>query len=129
MKKALLAVGLLSILATSFAAVSSVNAQDAGDPVKRGCDKDARTIASNSVRIQGYDLKVEMRWSQRCQARWVKAYIPKDTRLYIKDNSGRRLVQYVAQVNGWNYSNMVNTGGSLQACVKHPTDPREMCAR
>jgi hypothetical protein len=129
MKKALLAVGLVSVLATYFAAVSRVDAQDAGDPVKRGCDKDARTIASNLVRIQGYDLRVEMRWSQKCQARWVKAYIPNDTRLYIKDNSGRRYVEYVAQVKGWNYSNMINTKGSFQACVKHPSDPREMCAK
>lgn len=129
MKKALLAVGLLSVLATPFAVTSSVNAQDAGDPVKRGCDRDARTIASNSVTIQGYELKVEMRWSQRCQARWVKAFIPKQTALYIKDNSGRRYVEYAAQVSGWNYSNMVNTRGTFQACVKHPRDTREMCAR
>jgi hypothetical protein len=129
MKKALLAVGLLSILATSFAAVSSVNAQDAGDPVKRGCDRDARTIASNSAWVKGYELKVEMRWSPRCQARWVKAFIPKDTRLYIKDKFGRRYTTYVAQVNGWNYSNMVNARGTFQGCVQHPGDPREMCAR
>lgn len=126
MKKSVFSLGLLAILATSLSAVSSVDASNIGDPQKKGCT-DGQTLASNFVKIQGHTLTVEMRSSRKCGAKWVKAYIPRGTNLYLKDSSGRRYVNYTAQVSGWNFSDMENGKQQFQACAKHPSDPRELC--
>lgn len=129
MKKVFFIVGLVSILATFIADLNSVDAQDIGDPHTKGCTQDAQTLDSKSVKISEYNvtLIVQMRWSKKCQAKWVKAYIPSGTNLYLKDNFGGKYVEYTAQVSGWNYGNMDNEKKQLQACVKHPKSEDELC--
>ncbi|MBD2130092.1 YjfA family protein [Microcoleus sp. ZQ-A2] len=127
MNKAPFPIRLLATLVISLTVVSNAYARNIGDPQKNGCNRDGKTLASQSVRISEYTLKVEMRWSQKCKAKWVKAYIPKGTRLYLKDKSGKRYVEYTAQVNGWNYSDMDNDKKPFQACVQHPSRREELC--
>ncbi|NEQ66701.1 MAG: hypothetical protein F6K21_14580 [Symploca sp. SIO2D2] len=131
MNKSVFSFGLVAMLATSLVAGSRADARDIGDPNNYGCSRDAQIIASRSVRVRAYGhdetLTVQMRWSRQCGGRWVRAYIPRGTNLYLKDRAGRRYVNYTAQVHGWNYSNMENSTQQLQACVQHPMDYRELC--
>ncbi|WP_414584913.1 hypothetical protein [Scytonema sp. PCC 10023] len=59
-------------------------------------EQDAETLTSTSGGtyrnnlFQTIDVKVELRKSNKCQANWVKAYVPKDTSLYLKDQSGNQ---------------------------------------
>ncbi|MEG4347996.1 VOC family protein [Microcoleus sp. A003_D6] len=72
------------------------------------------------------DIKVELRKSDQCQANWVKADVPKDTVLYLKDQAGKTYVRYTTQVNGVSYGDMMNYRTPFSACAKLP-DGREVC--
>jgi hypothetical protein len=65
-------------------------------------------------------------YSTRCNANWVKADIPRDSRLYLKDESGRRYVEYRAKVAGLNFTDMRDAGIKFYACAQYPND-REVC--
>ncbi|MEG3955894.1 DUF2690 domain-containing protein [Microcoleus sp. herbarium2] len=145
MKKAPLLPSLVVIFAILIVAVRSVYAQNnKNDPRLNGCSNDAKSLDSASKRVKvPYDIErngkivvrkgewiavvVELRWSRRCQARWVKAIVPKDTQMYLKDNYGNKYVKYIAQVNGQNYTDMWKDNRPLSACIKHPTYEQELC--
>ncbi|KAB8321207.1 DUF2690 domain-containing protein [Tolypothrix campylonemoides VB511288] len=132
MNKPLFSLGLVAIFAIPFAVAPSVHAQNNMDPLDRGCEQDAETLTSTSGGtyrnnlFQTIDVKVELRKSNKCQANWVKAYVPKDTSLYLKDQSGNQRGSYTAKVNGWNYGDMWNYHEVFSACIKLP-DGREVC--
>jgi hypothetical protein len=147
MKKAPLLRSLVAIFAILIAAVPSVYAQNnKNDPRLNGCSNDAQSLdsVSHSVRVpedikrngkivlrkgDSVSVVVELRWSKRCQARWVKAKVPKDTRMYLKDKYNNKYVEYIAQVNGQNYTDMWKDSSPLSACIKHPKDERVLCTR
>lgn len=132
MNKFLISLGLATILTIPFAGGSNVFAQNNMDPKDRGCDEDAETITSTSGgkfwygAFQSIDIRIELRKSEKCTAKWVKANVPKDTQLYLKNQSDNKLVSYMTKVNGWHYSNMWNYDETLEACVMLPNN-REVC--
>ncbi|MEG4571755.1 hypothetical protein QUA56_03350 [Microcoleus sp. N3A4] len=65
-------------------------------------------------------------YSQRCNANWVKADVPRDSRLYLKDESGRKYVEYFAKVSGVNFTDMRDAGIKFYACVQYPNG-QEVC--
>ena len=106
-------------------------ARDTGDPKEKKCTNSTEIITSNSITIANYNvvLTVEMRRSLKCRSRWVRAYVPLGTKLYLKDDSGKKYVEYTAQVNGWNYSNMDDLATLVQACAKYPGNTQELCTK
>jgi len=132
MSKTVIRPGFFIPLATAFFATQyDAHASNVGDPKSLGCDKDTVTLTSvsRSGSYQGWKgtLSVEMRWSNRCQIRWVKAFVPKDTQLYLKDSSGRKFVVYTTRVNGQSFSDAENSSGPFQACAKHPRVKKDWC--
>jgi hypothetical protein len=123
---------LIAIFATPVAMMSNVYAQDGQDPKARGCEQEAQTLTRISGGkysagiFQQREIIVELRKSDRCKANWVKADVPKGTTLYLKDEQNNTHVPYVAQVNGWNYGDMMNYSRKYRACIKLP-DSREVC--
>ena len=123
---------LATIFTTFIAFVPSINAQDGQDPRDRKCEENAQTLTSTSGGTYGInpfrkrDIKVELRKSDQCQANWVKADVPKDTVLYLKDKDGKTYVRYTTQVNGVSYGDMMNYRTPFSACAKLP-DGREVC--
>jgi hypothetical protein len=126
MKKQLFSLGLLAIFTMTAAIIPSVKAQENMDPRDRGCDKDAEVLTSTSGGeystgiLQTMDVRIELRKSEKCQGKWVRAYVPKGTELYLKDESGEKRGSYTAKVNGWNYGDMWNSKDKLSACAKLP---------
>jgi Protein of unknown function (DUF2690) len=105
------------------------DAKNTGDPQEKGCLQNTQIATSKSVVNKDFNvtLTVEMRLSPKCQTRWVRAYVPSGTRLYFKNKSGKRHVEYTAKVNGWNYSDMDDQNILLQACVQYPGKAGELC--
>jgi len=147
MKKKLGLAGVIAVLTVSVIGTPTLHAQTNRDPVNMGC-KDA-TIAGSPSSIsfkspqdirrqdnqlifrkgQLVEIKVELRRSEKCQGKWVKAYnVPKNSQLYVENNSQpypRRYVTYIAQVNGQNYSDMSNPQDyrqALRGCVQFPQE-------
>lgn len=123
---------LLAIVATPLVLMPSVYAQNGQDPKARGCEQKAQTLTRTSggtyrdAWFKQREIVVELRKSDRCQANWVKADVPKGTTLYLKDEQNNTHVPYVAQNNGWNYGDMMNYSRKYRACIKLP-DSREVC--
>jgi hypothetical protein len=92
-----------------------------------GSQRGVVTLSSNSATVQGYVLKVELRYNRQTGEKWTRACIPSGTRLYLKDDDGREYGAYEAQVHGWNYAEKIRDNRPLRACVKHPHDSRELC--
>jgi hypothetical protein len=117
-------VPLVAIFATPLPLMRSAYAQDGQDPIARGCDQDAQILTRTSGGtysagfFQQREIIVELRKSDQCQANWVKADVPKGTTLYLKDEQNNTHVPYVAQVNGWNYGDMMNYSRKYRACIK-----------
>jgi Protein of unknown function (DUF2690) len=116
------------VLSSIFTATVSYS-KDLGDPKDKGCLENTKVMASNSAKNTEYNviLTVEMRFSPVCKTRWVRAFIPSGTKLYFKDSSGKKYVEYTAKVNGWNYTNMESQPDLMQACVKYPGRREELC--
>ncbi|MEM9924695.1 MAG: hypothetical protein AAF915_13235 [Cyanobacteria bacterium P01_D01_bin.50] len=147
MKKKLALAQIIVVLITSTIRTPTLHAQTNRDPVKMRCF-DAQTAnfpksdgfkAPQHMRRQNgqivfrkgewVEIKVELRRSQRCQGKWVKAYnVPEGTELYLEDNSrprSRKYVTYTALVNGQNYSDMSNPQDYqrvLRACIRFPKE-------
>lgn len=133
MNKQLVSLVVSAIIVSPLAFVPNVFAQNGQDPKDRECDQDAQTLTSISggtfrtlTNWSGIDVRVELRKSDRCQANWVRANVPQGTVLYLKDEEGRTYYPYTAQVNGWNYGDMMPWNRPYSACAKLP-DGREFC--
>lgn len=92
-----------------------------------GQESNTSTVRSNSARVRGYVIKVELRYNRSTREKWSRACIPSGTLLYLKDKDGQTYGEYSAQINGWNYGDKVRTNSPMKACAKHSSDPREFC--
>jgi len=132
MKQQFFPLFLATIFTTFIAFVPSIKAQDGQDPRDRKCEENAETLTSTSggkYRPRPWEereIRIELRKSDRCQANWVKADVPKGTFLYLKDKEGKTYVGYTTQVNGVSYGDMMNYRTPFSACAKLP-DGREVC--
>jgi hypothetical protein len=120
---------LIILICSSIFISARSDAKDLGDPKDKGCLSNTKIVVSNSTKNIEYNvmLTVEMRFSPICKTRWVRAFIPSGTKIYFKDSSGEKYVEYTAKVNGWNYTNMENRTNLMQACAKYPGKREELC--
>jgi hypothetical protein len=97
-------VGRFTILITSLFTVPYIikNAQANQQVCNRnpGEEQNTSTIRSNSAKVQGYVLKVQLRYNNKTKQKWSRACIPAGTQLYLKDKTGRIYGSYFAQING-----------------------------
>lgn len=134
--------GLLGTAVISGVMAASVWAQsqpncvgsgcNGGDPFSSKCGEDAKTIGENSTTywdgIWRYTLRVQLRYSPRCQAGWVIAdRVMRNSQLSLRDasdpddpNGGKNLITTTANVNGQVRGDMWERQG-YRACVSLPS--------
>ncbi|NJO94304.1 MAG: hypothetical protein HC820_08110 [Hydrococcus sp. RM1_1_31] len=81
------------------------------------------------VGMQTREIIVELRASRECQTNWVRADVPKGTRLYLEDRQGMRFAEAVTGVNGSSYGDTVFYGPSetpYKGCATLPNG-RTIC--
>ena len=72
-------------------------------------------------------MKIYLIYSQKCNANWVKADVPRDSRLYITDESGRnKYVEHLAKVSGVNFTDMRDAGIKFYVFVQD-INGQEVC--
>lgn len=125
-------VAVVAMLTISLAWVPVGQAQDGQDPVTRGCAQDSETLTRTSGgnyttrRQERREIIVELRKSENCKANWVKADVPVNTLLYLKDEQGRTYNEYKTEIDGWSYGDMMNYRQKFRACAKF-SDGKEVC--
>lgn len=117
----------LSILVTSLLTPDKSHAIQQVCNRNPGQEANTSTSRSNSAIVQGYVIKVQLRYNSSTKEKWSRACIPAGTLLYLKDKSGQTYGSYSAQINGWNYGDKVRTSSPMKACAKHPSDSTEFC--
>ena len=102
------------------------------DPIDNGCDLDAKTITSN---IGNYAVsqdvvkayRLEIRFSQACQATWARSEAPPNSAHYIEDSSGKKYGAAVVPVDQYqeHYADMApGRNIRVRACAKPPSDDK-----
>jgi hypothetical protein len=134
----------LSILAASLSVLQlnlpinsfKASAQSFGSNEFNKCAKDAITLGSPISKSFGNKkISLALRYSKKCNTRWIKAFVPVGTVIRLKNNNGGvPLSETVDQYYNGSYiitdavSDMVQGRTSLQACAYHP-DPEELLSK
>jgi len=99
------------------------------DPKEAGCDKGADTITSTvasfpEVRKDLKNFKVEMRYSARCKASWIKAPQVIGATIYFEDKAGKRYVPLEILNDGINeasyFTDMFFRDIESRGCIEYP---------
>lgn len=98
------------------------------NPKDAGCDKGADTINSTvaSLPSLGKEFKnfnVELRYSPRCNASWVKTPQVIGATIYFQDKSGEKLVPLKILDDGIkdvHFTDMFSAKGNYRACIDYP---------
>lgn len=98
------------------------------DPKEAGCDKVADTITSTvasfpEVRKDLKNFKVEMRYSARCKASWIKAPQVIGATIYFEDKAGKRYVPLEILNDGINeahFTDMFFRDIESRGCIEYP---------
>jgi Protein of unknown function (DUF2690) len=88
------------------------------DAKNQRCDADVQTI----IYEQFQGTKIELRYSAKCDASWVRAGVPPGSMLYLEDDRGKTYGAYTTLNDGIpspHYGNM-GPGRKLKACVQLP---------
>jgi hypothetical protein len=116
------------LAASVWAQTGCVGSQCNGrDPQSSGCGSDAKTIGENSTTywdgVGRYTLRVQLRYSPRCQAGWIIAdRVMKGSQFILRDAKSNNLLQYTANVNGQVRGDMSGERNrGFQACVSLPS--------
>jgi hypothetical protein len=98
------------------------------DPKDSGCDKGADTITSSIASFPdlGKDyknIKLEMRYSSRCNASWVKSPPVIGATIYFESKEGKRYVPLSIKDDGIkdpHYTDMLSGELERRACIEYP---------
>lgn len=98
------------------------------DPKEAGCDKGADTITSTvasfpELRKDLKNFKVEMRYSARCKASWIKAPQVIGATIYFEDKAGKRYVPLEILNDGINeahFTDMFFRDIESRGCIEYP---------
>ena len=98
------------------------------DPKDAGCDKGADTLTSTIASFPDLgkefkNLKVEMRYSPRCKASWVKTPQVIGATIYFEDKAGKKHVPLKILDDGINdshFTNMFSAEVERRACIEYP---------
>jgi Zn-finger nucleic acid-binding protein len=130
-KKKIVGIGLLSLLslapiflASIGLAICSEDRCNGGDPIGNGCDDDAysfdQTVKSYQDWFVSQEIKVELRYSPKCQAVWARAGRLKanDSSIWVETKDGQQYNHYSPSKNGTYYSSMRQKLPGTKACAK-----------
>lgn len=103
------------------------------DPIDNKCDRDAQTITSNTGNYvldrQLKPYRLEIRYSQKCNAVWAKSEAPYRSVHYIEDGQGKKYGTAIVPIDQWDehYADMA-PGKNIQvrACAK-PLTGKKSC--
>jgi hypothetical protein len=98
------------------------------DPKEAGCDKGVDTITSTvasfpELRKDLKNFKVEMRYSARCKASWIKAPQVIGATIYFEDKAGKRYVPLEILNDGINeahFTDMFFRDIESRGCIEYP---------
>jgi hypothetical protein len=98
------------------------------DPKEASCDKGADTITSTIASFPDLgkefkNFKVEMRYSPRCKANWVKAPQVIGATIYFEDKSGKKHVPLKILDDGIkdsHFTDMFSVEIERRACIEYP---------
>ncbi|MFE7516559.1 DUF2690 domain-containing protein [Streptomyces sp. NPDC057540] len=123
---AAMTMALVPLAGTSYAAGCSGSGCDNRGPVSMGCDADATTKVST---VNGNGFKAELRWSNACQAGWVRTTSPDGSQWWPRYGSIEKWlgagtdfqrslsVQFPYQA-GTDWSNMLGSGSAYyRVCI------------
>jgi|GEM_PF-4211578 len=104
------------------------------DPIDNKCDRQVQTITSNigNYQINPNKLKayrLEIRFSNVCQATWVRSQAPVGSSHYIEDSQGKKYGTAIVPVDQWSehYADMApGKDIKLRACAE-PTSGKKSC--
>jgi Protein of unknown function (DUF2690) len=90
------------------------------DPINLRCDKDAVVISENKF----VKYAIQLRYSNRCDASWVRADVPNNSILYLDNKKGSKVGEWnvpdeKTRVPGFQFGNM-GSGKNYKACAKFP---------
>lgn len=98
------------------------------DPKEAGCDKGADTLTSTvasfpELREELKNFKVEMRYSARCKASWIKTPQVIGATIYFEDKAGKRYVPLEILDDGINeahFTDMFFRDIESRGCIEYP---------
>ncbi|MEO0771381.1 MAG: hypothetical protein AAFY72_18500 [Cyanobacteria bacterium J06649_4] len=101
------------------------------DPTDNECHLDARTVTSTVTNYPEFGeqykgARLEMRYSDFCNASWVKGLVPVGFHAYILTESGEKFGNSVKLDNGF-YTDMGPGKQRRQACVEKPDGSDKQC--
>jgi Protein of unknown function (DUF2690) len=98
------------------------------DPKEAGCDKGADTITSTvasfpELRNDLKNFKVEVRYSAKCKASWIRAPQVIGATIYFEDKAGKRYVPLEILNDGINephFTDMFFRDIESRGCIEYP---------
>jgi Protein of unknown function (DUF2690) len=98
------------------------------DPKDAGCDKGADTITSTvasfpELGAEFKNFKVEMRYSSKCKASWIKTPQVIGATIYFEDKAGKRYVPLKIMDDGIkdaHFTNMFFRDRESRGCIEYP---------
>lgn len=92
------------------------------DAKNQRCNRDAITNVDSTID----KVNIQLRYSPRCDASWVKADVPPESILYLQDEKENKFGEWLVpdkahKIAGPQYGNM-GAGKNLKACVKLPSN-------
>ena len=115
-----------AVAANVWAQTGCVGSQCNGrDPITNGCDRDVKTIGQTSTTywdgIFKYTLLIELKYSPKCKAGWVKANrVMRNSLIILRDANNKNLITTTANVTGQVFGDMWEKSKGLKACVSLP---------
>jgi Protein of unknown function (DUF2690) len=103
------------------------------DPKDAGCDKGADTMTSTLANLpeagkEFKGVKVEIRYSPRCHASWIRIPPVIGSTIYFEDKAGKQHVPFKIQDDGikdFHFTEMVSADFERRACIDYPGKKRQ----
>jgi hypothetical protein len=98
------------------------------DPINQRCDRDAVVLIEDK-----FDKNIiQLKYSQKCDASWVKADVPPDSFLYLMDINGNKFGKWKVpdknnKIAGFQFGNM-GFGKKFKACSRI-TGKKDICTK
>lgn len=98
------------------------------DPINQRCDRDAIVLIEDNF---GKNI-IQLKYSQKCDASWVKADVPPGSFLYLMDVKGNKFGQWKVpdknnKIAGFQFGNM-GVGNNFKACFQIPGE-KDVCTK
>jgi Protein of unknown function (DUF2690) len=98
------------------------------DPINQRCDRDAIVLIE-----ENFDKNIiQLKYSQKCDASWVKADVPPGSFLYLVDTKGNKFGEWQVpdknnKIAGFQFGNM-GFSNNFKACSRIP-GKKDICTK